>query len=289
MTGATDNHAHGSFNLIYSALLMDPHASIIYIDLGLSDDYLKYLKAHFETWKQIQDKMGSKGFLAYRKINWNNYPKWMHISQRYTFGGYSFKPIAIYDGFTQWRGLFTWQDGGSVFIDSFSREFTYARRYGFYAPDSSGDIERWTVPATIDFMESHRLVNKINKKNPNCSAGIQYYDWSKQYTHEMVRLLTDCAFTQKCISPKNATRRNHRADQAITTILIHHYKIPRAANSTYNFYPSLRNEGNYDQILQNLIIGFRHTYHINLTNSMYDFGNYTYDKAVYKFTTRRLD
>ena len=47
MTGASDNHALGSFNVLYSYLLADPYCSLIYIDLGLTDEYFKILSAHF--------------------------------------------------------------------------------------------------------------------------------------------------------------------------------------------------------------------------------------------------
>ena len=74
MTGASDNHALGSFNVLYSYLLADPYCSLIYIDLGLTDEYFKILSAHFETLHQLQWKMRSNGFLAYRKFNWKSFP-----------------------------------------------------------------------------------------------------------------------------------------------------------------------------------------------------------------------
>ena len=58
MTGASDNHAYGSFNALYSMVLADPYASYLYIDLGLSDELRVKLFAHFETIHQVQ-RMGS--------------------------------------------------------------------------------------------------------------------------------------------------------------------------------------------------------------------------------------
>ena len=54
MTGASDNHAYGSFNALYSMVLADPYASYLYIDLGLSDELRVKLFAHFETIHQVQ-------------------------------------------------------------------------------------------------------------------------------------------------------------------------------------------------------------------------------------------
>lgn len=43
MTGASDNHAYGSFNALYSMVLADPYASYLYIDLGISDVFKEKL------------------------------------------------------------------------------------------------------------------------------------------------------------------------------------------------------------------------------------------------------
>ena len=43
MTGASDNHALGSFNCLYSMILADPYASYLYIDLGLSPKFKNVL------------------------------------------------------------------------------------------------------------------------------------------------------------------------------------------------------------------------------------------------------
>ena len=35
VTGASENHAYGSFNCLYSMVLADPYVSYVYADLGL--------------------------------------------------------------------------------------------------------------------------------------------------------------------------------------------------------------------------------------------------------------
>ena len=91
MTGASENHVLGSFNLLYSILLTEPYSSILYIDLGISNQQLQYLKAHFETIRQLQTAIRSNGFLAYRKFNWTSFPENMdfritkNLRGRYAF------------------------------------------------------------------------------------------------------------------------------------------------------------------------------------------------------------
>ena len=264
MTGATDNHAFGAFNLMYSALLSNPFASLLYIDLGLSTRMLSYLKAHFETFYQLQTKLKSNGFLAYRRFNWDSFPKWMNLlkADRSKRGGYGWKPIVLYDAFHQWQGLFSWIDAGSVIIDSLSREFSLARRYGFYSPYSAGVIKQWTHPDMISFMKEHEFIKNVNSDFPNCSGGLVYIDYSSTYTHELMRKWMLCAYTSKCIVPKTAVHKNHRFDQAALSLLISHYNIPMSCNGLTDFHPSLRNEASdTTQILANIVIPLQQTSH----------------------------
>lgn len=292
MTGASGNHAFGSFNLMYSVLLADPYASIIFIDLGLSKHNLNYLSAHFETFKQFQTKMQSNGFLAYRRFNWDSFPHWMNLQKtgKHKRGGYAWKPISVYDAFVQWKGLFSWLDAGDVIIDSFSKEFSLARRYGFYAPPSPGKISTWTHPDMIEFMETQKMIIDADRGGPNCSSGIVFIDYSFLYTHEMIRRWMICAYTSKCIVPKKAGFNNHRFDQSVLSLLINHYRIPKSSDLRTYFHPSLQNESeNTTQMLANLVIPLQYAYHVSLKNRIYDFSTFRYKRVYYKFPMRRLD
>ena len=86
MTGASDNHALGSFNCLFSMVVADPYASYMYIDLGLSTRFRNILFTHFNTIHQIQKKMNSykiqKHFVYSFQYNSSN-PKeneldWIH-------------------------------------------------------------------------------------------------------------------------------------------------------------------------------------------------------------------
>ena len=80
MTGASDNHALGSFNCLFSMVVADPYASYMYIDLGLSPRFRNILFTHFNTIHQIQRKMNSTGFVAYRKFKFSSFPRWITLA-----------------------------------------------------------------------------------------------------------------------------------------------------------------------------------------------------------------
>ena len=106
MTGASSNHALGSFNCLFSIVLAMPFSNLAYIDYGLSPEESKLLSAHFDTIHGIHEKLKSTAFLAYRRYNWNNLPDWMHLfnntEQR---GGYTWKIVAVMDLVFEWKGI----------------------------------------------------------------------------------------------------------------------------------------------------------------------------------------
>ena len=292
MTGASDNHAHGAFMMMYSVLLADPYASLLFVDLGFSEEMMVHLKAHFETMYQIQTKMKSNGFLAYRKYNWDSFPEWMDLqkSGNSKRGGYSWKVIPIYDAFFQWKGMLSWLDSGAIIIDGFSREFTLARRYGYFAPPSVGTIGLWTHKDTVRFMKEQNLAPNAKDSDPNCSAGIAFMDYSKPFVHEMISKYTECAYTQKCMAPKESTLKNHRFDQAVLSMLISEYKIPKSVSHGYYFHPAIRNEkGNVSQIFANILLPLQQAYHISLNNRIYDISKMKYNSTKMKGVSRKID
>ena len=278
-TAASDNHGYGSFNLLYSVLLFDPYASIVYVDLGLSSELLHILNAHFHTLHQIQTKMKSNGFIAYRKFNWNSFPKWMNMTyNRFQRGGYAWKAIPMVDAFFEWKGIFSWLDGGSVIVDGITRELSLARRYGFYSPPSSPNILRWAHKSTREFMLKNGLIKQTEDNDPLCMAGILYIDYSKSFTHEIMEKYRECSYTKKCIGPSGSTMSNHRMDQAVLSLILNDYRIPKSMNYSYSFHPSLRNEnGNTFQILSNLLFSIQHVYSIELDNNIYNISTMKYN------------
>ena len=291
MTGSSDNHALGSFNVLYSFLLSDPYCSLIYIDLGLSSEFFNILSAHFETLGQIQAKMGSNGFLAYRKFNWKSFPSWMNLyTNTAQHGGYSWKSIPITDAFFEWKGLFSWQDAGNVVTDGISREVSFARQYGMYACRSAGTISRWTYKDTRSFLSKNRLVKRNYAKDPNCATGSLYFDYKHEYIHDLMMKFKQCVYTQKCVSPRGSNMKNHRQEQAVMSMLINDYRIPHILSKANDFFPAFRNEeSDTTQILYNLVKTMEQLYHIRLSNRIYDYSKGSYKTTALKYTTRHLE
>ena len=213
-------------------LLIYPYASYLYIDLGLANQFRNKLFAHFETIHEIQMKMKSTGFIGYRKLKWNSFPKWMNLSiNKEQRGGYVWKVIPFMDALFSWQSITFWIDGGSLIRDGISRELTYVHQEGIYTPPSGGNAGRWTHPKSIDFLLKHHFIKSFDKEGTNGCGGHLIVDWSnKTILNRVIIPYRQCAFTQKCISPRGSNMKNHRQDQAILSALIRDLGVVRSLN-----------------------------------------------------------
>ena len=297
ITGASDNHGYGSFNCLYSMVLADPYASYLYIDLGLAPELREKLFAHFETIHQIQVKMKSTGFLAYRRFNWSSFPEWMNLfinkEQR---GGYSWKVISYMDAAFSWKAITFWIDGGSLIRDGISRELTNVRLEGIYSPASGGGAaERWTHNGTVEFLLSNRFIDSFDPNGRMGCGGHLITDWlNKTVVNRVMIPYQQCAYTQKCISPRGSNMRNHRQDQAVLSALIHNIGVIKSLNPEYQALPALRQErGNQEKacrlILNNYLKSLQNTYQIKITNRYYDTTHIKYTPMYYKYVSRPVD
>ena len=295
MTGASDNHAYGSFNCLYSMVLADPYASYLYIDLGIADQFRNKLFAHFETIHEIQKKMKSTGFIGYRKVNWNSFPKWMHLKGGRERGGYSWKVFPFVDAFLSWKAITFWLDGGNLIQDGISRELTYVHQEGIYTPPSPGNAGKWTHPGSIDFLLKHHFIKSFDKEGTNGCGGHLIVDWSnKTIMNRVIIPYRQCAYTQKCISPRESNMENHRQDQAILSALIRDLGVIRSLNGKYRALPALRQErGNIEsectKILNNYLISIQNTYQIKINNKYYKANHIQYSILKYKYVSRPVD
>ena len=296
MTGASDNHALGSFNCLYSMILADPYASYLYIDLGLSPKFKNVLLTHFNTIHQIQVKMNSTGFVAYRRFKFSSFPRWVRLagnkSQR---GGYAWKVIPLIDAYFAWKGILFWLDGGSLIRDGISRELTNARLEGIYSPYSAFTQKKFTYPATAHFLVNHHLIDRFYPDDLNGSGGHLIIDWSNKTVLNRVMIpYYQCAFTQKCISPRGSNMKNHRQDQAVISAFLSNINTTRSINMNCQALPGLRLENNNNAgkcraLLGNELNTIQNTFQIKIVNHYLSTDKIKYSRIVTKYSSRPVD
>ena len=179
--------------------------------------------------------------------------------------------------------------------DGISREMTNVRLEGIYSPYSSNNQVEWTHPATTDFLLINHLINFFNPRDPNASGGHLIIDWSnKTILNKVMIPYYQCAYTQKCISPRGSNMKNHRQDQAVLSALLSNLKTERSMCRKYIATPDLRLEnGNdvkkCDTILGNELKSIQNIYQIDVISTYLLKEKYMFAKIKARFQSRPED
>ena len=204
VTGASSNHYNTMINMITSFYrnINNEHSLIVY-NLGLENSQWEYLQKNFTK-------------ATFLTFDYSKYPSWFNINIE--AGQYAWKPVIIYDTYMANQGaIITWMDAGNIIFDNLIHLENTIHENGVYSAISSGDIEKWTYPDTIRYLDC----NFTHKDNRNGACiGL---DTSNE---KSVMLLSDfytCAKIRECIAPFGSSRENHRQDQAVFTILFYKY------------------------------------------------------------------
>ena len=103
-----------------------------------------------------------------------------------------------------------------------------------------------------------------------------------------------CAYTQKCISPRGSNMKNHRQDQSVLSAFISNLKTERSMSRKHVATPDLRLESGNDEKKCNVILGnelksIQNLYQIDVKNNYLLKEKYIYQKIKARFQSRPDD
>ena len=165
--------------------------------------------------KEIQ----SFQYVILENFEFSKYPE--HVSLKKYYGRnctYAWKPIIVYDVCEKYGGMVHWMDTRNLYTD-FTNLIEILKTEYLYSPLTSGNIKKWTHKTCLKYMNGYKY--KTYRNRNAAVVGINYdIDWVKKFIKEW----KDLALVKECICPEGSSRRNHRQDQAVLTILYYKYQ-----------------------------------------------------------------
>jgi len=202
VTAASENHERSLLQLLDSLRRCRVPANIVVYDLGLSHRVYQQIRT---DWK-----------IPIRRFPFEKYPPYFRMEQ--DAGQYAWKPVIIQQVALEYpHENIVWMDAGNVVYDDLSVLDMYITETGVFTAVSSGTIERWTHPGTLNYMQVPDSLLHLPCRNAACVGFNMRVPFAKEMLDEWARL----AQVQECIAPEGATRLNHRHDQAVLTILFY--------------------------------------------------------------------
>jgi hypothetical protein len=215
VTGADSSHFYSLLQFLTSVVEHEPSMPVIVYDLGLYPYEQAVLEERFPRF-------------WVRRFRYEKYPP--HVELRRDRGQYAWKPIIVWDVLKETAGPVCWMDAGNVLTARLTRIMGALRSHSFYSPRSSGTILDWTHPAMLEYfaVDAQWAAGKRNLSG-SCVAfhprSLRALKLAKQWR--------DGALIKECIAPEGSSRKNHRQDQALLTVLAYKHRLADATESQY--------------------------------------------------------
>ena len=236
ITGSSENHVYPNVNMMYSVIYTNCDLSMVFVDFGLEKEGLEYLRTHMIRMLEIHRRLNSTARLYYRKFNFANFPAWFDLSDPNLRGGYAWKVVSYFDILNQTKSQIMWSDAGNLWSHSIMKDLVHMQYDGIYTPSSGDALQRWVHYKSAGFLHSNHMVSKIFWGKAVCMGGYLYVNYrNPKVMNQVIFPLLQCSYTQKCITPRGTSRKNHRQDQSILSTLVQSIRPKYACNSGYGY------------------------------------------------------
>jgi len=188
--------------------LIKEKINIVVYDLGMTEEDKKELP------KEI----------ILETFDFDKYPE--HVSLKKYNGmncSYAWKPIIIHEVCEKYKDLVHWMDTQTLY-SNFNNMINVLKNDYIYTPISCADVQKWSHQSTIKYMNASNYLKCRNR-----SGGIFGINYNIEWCKELVTEWKDYSLIKECIIPEGSSRKNHRQDQSILTILYYKY------HSIHNF------------------------------------------------------
>jgi len=202
VTGADSSHFLSLKQFVRSAYQHERFTRVLAYDLGLTQSEREDLRCTFPD-------------LEIRVFDYSKYPDYFNI--RVNAGEYAWKAVIISDVVDELQCPVCWMDAGVVITKPLFWVRKFINGHGMYSPGSVGTIRDWTHQGTLDFLQVEAHVYEKR----NLSGGIVAINSDREDVVKLIHRWKECALVKECIAPDGSSRRNHRQDQAVLTVLTH--------------------------------------------------------------------
>lgn len=220
VTAADESHFDSVCNLLRSLNTYEQDAILVFYDLGLSKSQVNFIKDRFST-------------VEYKRFNFNKYPSFVSKKDSDSkIGSYSWKSIIIKDSLDAYKINTLWLDAGCLVTKKLSLIRLILNNRGIYIASSVGKIIDWThISSITKFGLNEKYLNK-----KNFASGMVGINPKKEKYISLIQKWVNFSLDEEIIAPEGSSRKNHRQDQAILTMLIYQNKVNLFLSKTHKIF-----------------------------------------------------
>ena len=221
VTGADFTHFKSLINLINSINKYEENINLVIYDLGLREN-------------QIKELLSMKIRFVYEKFDFSKYPPFYKERSNgdNKLGSYAWKSAIVKETLDKYSGSVIWLDAGDKITKKLRLLKIVLTSVGIYIPSSPGKIKDWTHKRTIENFGFDKTL--INRKN--LASGMIGFNSENKLAVEIVNEWAEKSKNKDLISPKGSSRKNHRQDQSLLTLIAYKHDIVKKIPSSHELF-----------------------------------------------------
>ncbi|KAI3643675.1 hypothetical protein MP228_009839 [Amoeboaphelidium protococcarum] len=189
---------------------------------------------------------------------------WMDVQQLHR-GQYAWKPMILYEVSKQQSNL-VWLDGDVLVVRDMGVVKQQLKSQGFASSQTVGTVKQWTHPGTIQYLfKKSKQFNLKSKASAlrlkqilplaNANGATNAFNLTNTHARQLFQDWIRCASEKQCIAPCGSSRKNHRQDQAVLTVLVHLYGMKLLDKGALGLLPHRPSPLTFEECRQILMQG----------------------------------
>lgn len=220
VSAADESHYKSALNLFETLNTYEPDSKLVFYDIGLKEDQKKTFISNHPN-------------VIFEKFRFNEFPEFVSKKDKDgKIGSYSWKPQIINECIKKYNQNVLWLDAGCKINKKLRLIRIILNVKGIYVASSVGKIFEWTHNESI---EKINFPKKYLNKN-NFASGMVGINPEKKYGKDLLEEWAQLSLNQDIIAPKNSSRKNHRQDQSILTMLIYKNGLNNLITKTFKIF-----------------------------------------------------
>lgn len=220
VSAADESHFLSVQNLFNTLRKFENSSALIFYDIGLTNNQKNEFKSTFPE-------------VIYKNFLFDYYPDFVSRKDKDgKIGSYSWKPQIIKECINKYSTNVLWLDAGCKINKKLNLIRIILNVKGLYVASSVGKIYEWTHDESI---KKINFPKKYLNKN-NFASGMVGVNPDKKYVKKLIEEWAELSLNQEIIAPKNSSRKNHRQDQSILTLLIYKNGLDNFITKTFKIF-----------------------------------------------------
>ena len=214
VTAASDNHLYSLLQLINTIYAHERGLTVYVYDIGFSEESIQKIKSFTQNYHTKTMNIILKKF---------DFEKWgLKRSDLKDFG---WKAPIIHETYEEVGAKkIIWSDAGNMLVSNLDELISFLNKNKIYSPTTGHSIRGETYGGLIHPDTVLKMDVGVSIDLPSRGGGVIGLDFSSDWASNFLKEFVSFSLDKSVIAPEGSSKRNHRQDQAVFSLLYEKYR-----------------------------------------------------------------